>query len=76
MQGRIFTDPACPELPARDRAAAYAAMAATLAALHSVVPGKVGLGRYGRSSGYCRRQVRMCPPSMPCPDYADLHGVA
>ena len=65
VQGRIFTDPACPELPPRERAAAYAAMASTLAALHSVAPGDVGLERYGRPSGYCRRQVGSAAASPP-----------
>ncbi len=43
----------------RERAAAYAAMAATLAALHSVDPAAVGLQRFGRERGYCRRQARL-----------------
>lgn len=58
-QGRIYTDAACPELGERERAAAYAAMAATLAALHSVDPAAVGLQRFGRERGYCRRQARL-----------------
>lgn len=33
------------------------AMARTLAALHSVQPGQVGLQGYGKPSGYNRRQV-------------------
>ncbi|KAK9918804.1 hypothetical protein WJX75_007054 [Coccomyxa subellipsoidea] len=57
VQGRIITDPSCPELTPGERAATYAAMAATLAALHSVRPADVGLSRFGRSSGYCKRQV-------------------
>ncbi|EIE24888.1 acyl-CoA dehydrogenase NM domain-like protein [Coccomyxa subellipsoidea C-169] len=57
VQGRIFTDPSCPELAPEERAATYAAMAATLASLHSVQPTAVGLSRFGRSSGYCKRQV-------------------
>ncbi|CAL8464134.1 g3669 [Coccomyxa elongata] len=57
VQGRIFTDPSCPELTTDERAATYAAMAATLAALHSVHPADIGLSRFGRSSGYCKRQV-------------------
>jgi hypothetical protein len=56
-QGRIFTDPNCPELGPAGRAAIYKAMAAVLAALHSVKPAAVGLERYGRQSGYCKRQV-------------------
>lgn len=33
-------------------------MAHTLAALHSVQPGQVGLASYGKPSGYNKRQVR------------------
>lgn len=57
-QGGIFTEPSCPGLTPVERAATYAAMAATLAALHSVQPAAVGLARFGRPSGYCKRQVR------------------
>lgn len=58
LQGRIFTDGACPELSEQERGAVYTAMAATLAALHSVDPAAVGLQRFGRPSGYCKRQAR------------------
>jgi hypothetical protein len=39
-------------------------MAATLAALHDVRPADVGLQRYGRATGYCRRQVRCRFPTL------------
>ncbi|KAK9814257.1 hypothetical protein WJX72_003022 [[Myrmecia] bisecta] len=57
VQGRIFVDPTLPSLAPAERAAAYRSMAHTLAALHSVDPVRVGLGNYGRLSGYCSRQV-------------------
>lgn len=48
-------------------------MARTLAALHTVVPGDVGLSGYGKAGGYNQRQVRasraccarrLCSPSL------------
>ena len=57
-QGRIFTDAALPELSEAGRRAAYLAMAAALAALHSVNPAAVGLQGFGKASGYCKRQAR------------------
>lgn len=41
-----------------ERSAIGSELATTLAALHSVDPESVGLGDYGRPSGYCARQVR------------------
>ncbi|MBZ9809762.1 phosphotransferase family protein [Mesorhizobium sp. BR1-1-9] len=58
IDGRIFWDPALPE--ARDngeRAAIYDAMNATLAALHDVDIGAVGLGDFGRPGNYFERQL-------------------
>ena len=43
VQGRIFWDPALPDLSKSERAAVYATMNATLARLHDVAPGAVGL---------------------------------
>ena len=57
MQGRIFTDPSCPELSPAERRRVYQAFPATLAALHSVRPADVGLLSYGRAGGYAKRQV-------------------
>ncbi len=57
VQGRIFWDPALPELGAAARARVYDAMNATLAALHSVDPVAVGLGDYGKPGNYFERQV-------------------
>jgi aminoglycoside phosphotransferase (APT) family kinase protein len=57
MQGRIFTDPSCPELSPAERRRVYQAFPATLAALHSVRPADVGLLQYGRPEGYAKRQV-------------------
>ena len=57
VKGRIFDNPTLPGCSSQQRAAIYRAMAHTLAALHSVQPGEVGLGAYGKPSGYNRRQV-------------------
>ncbi len=57
VQGRIFWDPALPELGNTARARVYDAMNATLAALHSVDPVAVGLGDYGKPGNYFERQV-------------------
>lgn len=57
VRGRIFWDPALPELDTPARARVYDAMNATLAALHSVDPVAVGLGDYGKPGNYFERQV-------------------
>ena len=58
-QGRIFWDPALPELPRADRAPLYGELIRVLAALHSVDINAVGLGDYGRAGNYFERQVGM-----------------
>ena len=57
LDGRIFWDPALPEISKPERAALYDSMNATLAALHSVDPTSVGLGDYGKPGNYFERQV-------------------
>lgn len=58
VQGRIFQDPALPDLRPGERTAVYRAMASTLAALHSIPPSQVGLERFGpQNSQYNARQV-------------------
>ena len=73
MQGRIFTDPSCPELCPADRRRVYQAFPATLAALHSVRPADVGLLSYGRAGGYAERQVLLhC--QHPCTGHRSLQS--
>ncbi|MDR8730007.1 phosphotransferase [Burkholderia pseudomultivorans] len=55
--GRIFWDPALPELPKADRAACYDAVLQTMAALHDVDVDAVGLADYGRPGNYFERQI-------------------
>lgn len=58
VEGRIFWDPALPELPGEEeRAAIYDAMNATLAALHGVDINAVGLADYGKPGSYFERQL-------------------
>ncbi len=57
VEGRIFWDPALPELDKAARTRVYDAMNGTLAALHSVDPAAVGLGDYGKPGNYFERQV-------------------
>ena len=56
VQGRVFWNPALPELEAGERAQVYDAMNATLAAIHSVDLEAAGLSDFGRSGGYYARQ--------------------
>jgi aminoglycoside phosphotransferase (APT) family kinase protein len=58
LDGRIFWDPALPELAREERDAIYDSMNAALAALHSVDIEKVGLGDFGRPGNYYERQYR------------------
>ena len=57
VQGRIFWDPALPQIPRAERPAYYDAMNAALATLHNVNPQQAGLADYGRPGGYLVRQV-------------------
>jgi aminoglycoside phosphotransferase (APT) family kinase protein len=57
VEGRIFWNPALPELNKSDRGAIYDAMNATLAALHSLDPARIGLSDFGKAGNYFERQV-------------------
>lgn len=57
VEGRIFWDAAFSEVPARERAAYFDAMNATIASLHGVDPDSVGLGDYGRAGNFFERQI-------------------
>lgn len=56
-QGRVFWDPALPELTADERREVYAEMNRVLAAIHSVDLKAQGLEDYGRPGSYFSRQV-------------------
>jgi aminoglycoside phosphotransferase (APT) family kinase protein len=56
LDGRIFWDPALPDLPREARAGVYDAMNAALAQLHSVDPAAAGLADFGKAGSYFARQ--------------------
>lgn len=58
VEGRIFWDPALPEVDARQRAAMYGDMNRVVAALHRVDHRAVGLEDYGRPGNFLERQIR------------------
>jgi aminoglycoside phosphotransferase (APT) family kinase protein len=57
LDGRIFQDPSLPGMAPEERTAIYDAMNATLAALHRLDPGAVGLGDFGKPGNYFARQT-------------------
>jgi aminoglycoside phosphotransferase (APT) family kinase protein len=58
VEGRIFWDPALPEIAtSAERGATYDAMNAVLAALHDVDVEAAGLGDFGRPGSYFERQL-------------------
>ena len=57
VDGRIMRDPTMPDSSPDERAACYDSMNDVLARLHKVDFRAVGLGDYGRPSGYVERQV-------------------
>ncbi|URD62241.1 phosphotransferase [Sphingomonas sp. KRR8] len=57
VAGRIIWEASFPGLEPADRAAHFDAMNATMAGLHSYDPATIGLGDYGRASGFVERQV-------------------
>ena len=58
VDGRIFWDPALPDLANDERAAIYDSMNAGLAALHAIDVGKAGLADYGKPGSYFQRQTQ------------------
>ena len=57
LDGRIFRDATLPGVAKADRAAIYDELNATLAKLHKVDYQAVGLGDFGRPTGYFERQA-------------------
>jgi aminoglycoside phosphotransferase (APT) family kinase protein len=57
VAGRIIWDSCFTEVDRAARRAHKLALAATLAALHRLDPGAVGLGDFGRPDGYLARQI-------------------
>ncbi|GAB5461129.1 phosphotransferase family protein [Hoeflea alexandrii] len=58
VEGRIFWDPALPEVNKQERSAIYDGMNDVLARLHKVDVEAAGLSDYGRPGNYFARQIR------------------
>ncbi|MBV5264918.1 phosphotransferase [Pinisolibacter aquiterrae] len=58
VEGRIFWDPALPEIAPAERRAYHLEIARVLGELARLDPASVGLGDYGRAGGYVGRQIR------------------
>lgn len=56
VPGRVYADPLLPELGNAERGQAYQHLAEVMAAMHEVDPGAVGLGDFGKPTGYTQRQ--------------------
>lgn len=57
VEGRIFWDPAFPDVPRAERPAYFDAMNRTIAQLHRIDPEAAGLGDYGKPGNYFARQI-------------------
>ena len=57
LQGRVFANCELPGMEPAERRAIYMAMAETMARLHQVNWGLIGLSDYGRQGGYFSRQI-------------------
>ena len=57
VEGRIVWEATFPGLSRAERAAHFDAMNATIARLHGFDPNEIGLGDYGRATGFVERQV-------------------
>ena len=59
VDGRIFWNGALDEIQSSERRPIYEALVGTLAQLHAVDPGRVGLADFGRPGNYFARQVAL-----------------
>lgn len=57
LDGRLFWDPALPELEQGARRRIYGAMGRLLADLHALEPARIGLADYGKPGNYFARQT-------------------
>ena len=58
-EGRVLRDPALPGMESSERRAIYEEMSRVLARLHAIDPNAVGLGAFGKPSGYVARQIAL-----------------
>lgn len=75
LDGRVFHDASLPGVAPVDREAMILGMAQTLARLHDVDPPSVGLGAFGRPSGYFERQIRRWTKQYELARWRDLPDV-
>ena len=81
LEGRVFREATLPDQTPAERAAIYDELNATLAKLHQVDYEAVGLGDYGRPSGYFERQVSRWTQQYrgaetePCPAMEELISI-
>lgn len=59
VEGRVFRDPALPDMAPTERHAIYNAMCDAMAQLHAVDYRAVGLESFGKPSGYLTRQISL-----------------
>jgi len=59
IEGRVFWNPALPDIPKPQRRQYFDAMTGTLAKLHKLDADALGLGDYGKPQGYLQRQVSL-----------------
>ena len=75
VPGRIIWDATFPGLDREERAAHFDAMNATIAQLHNYDPQAIGLGDYGKATGFVERQVaravRRCGMMMTRKEHVD-----
>jgi aminoglycoside phosphotransferase (APT) family kinase protein len=57
LDGRVFGEYALPGVAPGERRLMYASFAETLARLHNIDPGAVGLADYGKAGNYFQRQI-------------------
>lgn len=74
--GRIFWDPALPELSAYERGQVYDEMNRVLAAIHNVDLAKSGLDTFGKTGDYFGRQLRLWTNQYHAADGEDIAAMA
>ncbi|MDJ0857936.1 MAG: phosphotransferase family protein [Dinoroseobacter sp.] len=80
LEGRVFQPHSLPRMAREHRAPTLLSMAETLAKLHTVIPGSVGLADFGKHGNYFSRQLSRwsrayaASPSDPLPDLDRLQA--
>jgi aminoglycoside phosphotransferase (APT) family kinase protein len=75
LEGRVFHETSLPDLAPAERSQMYSEMARTLAVLHDIDPLAVGLGDFGRASGYFERQIRRWTKQYELARWRDLKDI-